>query len=384
MAISAFTNQPGSYFKSDFRQNTIKGFYLSQKLDEKSYNTILTDWSYKSETIHGNHLQSLPYTRKVSTVSKDIPSTKRTVWIDGGVTRADYVETRFLSPDIPTMFMSPPGQFQADLDTARNEAVTKARLALQGDGTVQNGADLAESRQTVNMIAQTTSSLAKAAMAAKRGDWPGVARHLGVQAKDIKSGTSVAQGWLGYQYGWKPLMSSIYDNYQLLKATPPESNLILVKKTAVRELQAPVSGEFVGTWSCKGFVTCGLTARIDNAFFRSADTYGLINPLSVGWEVVPFSFVFDWFIPVGDMLQSLSATSGLTFLDGYVSTSTTCKYSASRDGDYLNPGLVEVVNFTFTRDVINGFPLPGVYGKRNPFTTTHTANALALIRGSMR
>lgn len=36
------------------------------------------------------------------------------------------------------------------------------------------------------------------------------------------------------------------------------------------------------------------------------------------WELVPFSFVVDWFLPVGDFLQSFSQLQGLA-VDGNLS-----------------------------------------------------------------
>jgi hypothetical protein len=38
---------------------------------------------------------------------------------------------------------------------------------------------------------------------------------------------------------------------------------------------------------------------------------GLSDPLSVAWEVVPFSFVLDWFLPIGNYIESFSAERGL-------------------------------------------------------------------------
>jgi len=37
--------------------------------------------------------------------------------------------------------------------------------------------------------------------------------------------------------------------------------------------------------------------------------YGFNNPLSVLWETTPFSFVGDWFFPIGDYLQELEKSS---------------------------------------------------------------------------
>jgi hypothetical protein len=41
------------------------------------------------------------------------------------------------------------------------------------------------------------------------------------------------------------------------------------------------------------------------------------NVWQLAWELIPLSFVVDWFLPVGKYLDSLNATKGITFLDGY-------------------------------------------------------------------
>lgn len=52
----------------------------------------------------------------------------------------------------------------------------------------------------------------------------------------------------------------------------------------------------------------------------------ILSPLLTAWELVPYSFVIDWFLPIGDFLAQYSSTDGLTFLSG--STSYKAKQSA--------------------------------------------------------
>lgn len=48
--------------------------------------------------------------------------------------------------------------------------------------------------------------------------------------------------------------------------------------------------------------------------FDAAKRFGITNPLSAGYELIPLSFVLDWFIPVGDYLASLDALVGTTII----------------------------------------------------------------------
>jgi len=43
---------------------------------------------------------------------------------------------------------------------------------------------------------------------------------------------------------------------------------------------------------------------------------GFLNPINLVWEILPFSFVVDWFLPIGPYLEAASAFNGLEFVDG--------------------------------------------------------------------
>lgn len=43
---------------------------------------------------------------------------------------------------------------------------------------------------------------------------------------------------------------------------------------------------------------------------------GLTNPLEVTWELLPFSFVADWFLPIGDYVSILDSTLGYILKGG--------------------------------------------------------------------
>lgn len=48
-----------------------------------------------------------------------------------------------------------------------------------------------------------------------------------------------------------------------------------------------------------------LKVSVKNLLWDHANRYGLLNPLSVGWELVPFSFVLDYFYDVGGYIESM-------------------------------------------------------------------------------
>ena len=56
---------------------------------------------------------------------------------------------------------------------------------------------------------------------------------------------------------------------------------------------------------------------ITNPNLLLANRLGLVNPLSVAWELVPFSFVVDWFSGVGNVLDGYTDLLGLSVVDTY-------------------------------------------------------------------
>lgn len=75
--------------------------------------------------------------------------------------------------------------------------------------------------------------------------------------------------------------------------------------------------------------------RVTNPNLLLASRLGLTNPASIAWELVPFSFVVDWFGTVGEFLASWTDFDGLEFIQPM----TTIMWKSSVDDyqKYLMP-----------------------------------------------
>ena len=128
--------------------------------------------------------------------------------------------------------------------------------------------------------------------------------------------------WLEYSFGWAPLLSDIYTMLnntfdvpsafvrQVYRSRYPDVYLENGSNTKVFRQ---------GVFKVRGVAT-GIV-YVDIPAIHAASQYGITNPLATAWEALPFSFVVDWFVPVGDFINSLGATGGLKFKD-YSLTST--------------------------------------------------------------
>ena len=100
---------------------------------------------------------------------------------------------------------------------------------------------------------------------------------------------------------------------------------------------------------------------------------------------MPYSFVVDWLLPIGNTLDALTAPIGISFRDGYTARKTVADFSlrcSQGANDYGAISNVHVKSVCFFRTRLSSMPLPRLYIK-SPFSTTHLISAIALL-GNMR
>jgi len=54
--------------------------------------------------------------------------------------------------------------------------------------------------------------------------------------------------------------------------------------------------------------------KISDPALKALAQMGITNPHLLVWELIPYSFVFDWIFPVGDFLSSIDAMNGTSNL----------------------------------------------------------------------
>lgn len=72
------------------------------------------------------------------------------------------------------------------------------------------------------------------------------------------------------------------------------------------------------SWTGKFIVRLQARVRISNPNLYEANRLGLTNPAAVAWEVVPFSFLIDWFVNVGEVIGGYTSELGLEITDRQV------------------------------------------------------------------
>lgn len=267
------------------------------------------------------------------------------------------------------------------------------------DQKIDLGTALVESRKTISHLADTAVSLYRFISHARKGRWGKAAKALGLDGKSVRSGKSVGNRWLEYQYAWRPLMADIQGSMEeIQKGFQSEAQLFSAVRNVTRAISPLDFPELTSTTEygerlAKESLKAKVYFRVSDAELRKLTGIGLLNPLQVAWETVPFSFMVDWLLPVGDFLEALDAVRGLTFVAGSrtyrYETSYELQYRPSYSSGPIKEGYypLRVRGTVMDRVRYSTFPLPSFFWmKRSPLSTKRLVDAVAIGRqlfGSM-
>lgn len=353
-------------------------------------------------------------TRYGASIARSVPWTGVVWWKDdydawGGGT--DSLEHRFdgaveIIPQasFPSHKPLPLQHPEITLPSMVERATNKALVNLK-DQQVQYAIFLAESGAAASMLLSNAKKLVTAMRMIRKGQFKAAANELRISRNSFRSRKrprtedEVSARWLEAQYGWLPLMSDMYGIYEDVRKGFFREPRISAKARVVDQGGKPItqnqqlyegSGNF--TYVNSAFVR--LDYVLDSAKLRLAVSKGLTNPLEIAWELVPYSFVVDWFVPIGDFLSALDADFGVTFRGGtyttYVRKESRCdmtpKVWTSGNGHrYSQGGSISSYKYSLDirREKFTSSPSGSLYFK-NPLSLMHVANALALLHQTFR
>lgn len=307
------------------------------------------------------------------------------------------------------------GRLNADMAAADPYAlcVNKALQELSlSKGHVS--VSIAEAGKTAEHIARTATRIFTAFRGLRRGRISEFTNALGISvsvkkqrvlrrrmAQSHKSEGNLqnfaSSTWLEYSYGWKPLLSDVYTQaenlaeYMTEKALDPIRTVRASAKT--EKVSSYVTQYSYGNWKVRTDTYDRKRGQIVINYKlaeqpSAANVFGITNPLLVAWELVPFSFVVDWFLPVGNMLENLTATNGLIFHSGTYSIRTeagiTCTMlpgitaggvsCGEASGKSVDSGTAK------SRTVLSTFPSVTLPRFKDPRSFSHAASAIALLQ----
>lgn len=185
---------------------------------------------------------------------------------------------------------------------------------------------------------------------------------------------SLAAMRLEYMYGVKPLMQTTFDaadeliRHQLKKT---ERFRARATDTSYRPISVMAQMYFgaqtftnVYEMNMKMSTTLGIEMNVsDNKW--DLRRWSSLNPVSIAYELMPYSFVLDWFYNVGGYIRNLETVLayGFDFRTGYQSNLAAFSGSAIDVFNFTNPPGSDAITLKFNglrfdRKILNFYPSP--------------------------
>ncbi len=231
----------------------------------------------------------------------------------------------------PLSFWAPnfPGPLKPDLDVLNGAIRAKIK-----DSNLNLAQAMAEYRQTARLFSNAVRDIAGIVRNIRSGRG-GEKLFKALQQPPNKMSGAVANRWLEFQYGVRPLMSDVHGSAEALAKALDEGVFMYQSVRRTERSFAPTAYPFLygGT---EFEVSLKVTARyqVRSAAVKQLAEVGITNPALLAWEVIPYSFVIDWFVPVGNWLASIDALAGVSDLvvnRSYKSVATTQVVGRSKD-----------------------------------------------------
>lgn len=278
---------------------------------------------------------------------------------------------------------------------------------------------LGEAPRSLNMITKSATTIYNSLRAVKRGDPLKAARLLfgtnSVKQLPLPKGGSksnakilevngdkklivheskdaAASNWLALQYGWIPLVNDISSGAIAI------DHQLRTAATKRYRVTAYAGGRRGGDLINIPLESNNLTCQVPHRQISSeriiatlaekspARLTGLMDVASVAWELLPWSFVADWVIPVGSYLESrsfaqqLSGTFVITRFRRVTYTGMPVTSNSTIDSKLnLRPSSSSYVKVVRTVSTTLPVPVPTIQPLGKVLSWKRAANAVALL-----
>lgn len=175
----------------------------------------------------------------------------------------------------------------------------------------------------------------------------------------------LANSWLEYQFGIAPLIKSVYDAVDAYHQRHTVGSVV----RASARYQAGPDGSIY---------KAGIAGIVKSSEIRTLQQLGILNPAAAILELLPLSFVVEWFLPVGRYFQGFGATLGLT---NVVRWNSTLHWDRTQDKGPLKR--VSRLHTAYTRGTGSGWSFPFPLPESN-LNSGKVITAIALLQRTYR
>jgi len=329
----------------------------------------------RSGKIVNNPLEQLSTLRQLVTTTWQSTHPDGSKWVFSGTDSLGSWNP-FTQPSADAYFGTP-SEVGIDDNQLSNLASLNA-LANVSSASTLVGVTVVEARKTIGTILGTAGGLAKGIQSLLQGSSKKAVLQalLGSAYKEQRrhnskwAAKSVAKKWLEVRYGWVPMLYDLEGTLAALNAIhyPRFTARGYANKDGSTTTLGNTSVDpFWGhTFDWKATQTYDSKARayvlysVDENWFR-AHKLGALCTLQTAWELVPFSFVVDWFVDIGQWLQAIEPRAGIKTLSTGVAVRNV----------YKRTSLVTAVHAT-------GGALIGLVGLNDLYQTKRTSRVTEL------
>lgn len=232
------------------------------------------------------------------------------------------------------------------LDHDRLSAKAYDKVWGKAKETANNLVNLAEMGQNMAMLGNRLLQAKEIFRNARQGNLAGALLALRMRDDDgfdlVRRRDRVRKSadlWLELQFGWKPIVSDIKKSMDVLEREFDTARLRGTSESSrpnSKPFEANVGqSDYRNTGSSHLKVSASGRVVPTNPNLLLANQLGVVNPALVAWDLVPFSFVVDWFLPVSKYVESYTNDFGCSLLD--TSSSWGCRADVIAEDVYWDP-----------------------------------------------
>lgn len=220
-----------------------------------------------------------------------------------------------------------------------------------------------------------------------------------VRQRSIQKHESIAQAlgnaWLEFAYGWRQLASDIFA-IASFSASRTQNRWV---KTRVETSETIDRSQYDSSTGLRIYATetRSIFSEMKIKLNVTADPVldltrlSTLNPVAIAWELLPFSFVFDWILNISSYLSELQtrAMFSCSLGGGYITHVQHFELHGSypaqnNKGTSLTFNIPQEVKFSDlwvkkSRDTFSSAPLPVFPSLKSPISVEHALTTLSLV-----